>query len=75
MIPLNISNATDILVAPENWDSRNGVCQALAVIREDELIYSFWKPSWKERIKILFGKPIQLSIVSVNQPPVALEVL
>ena len=72
MRPLIPSNYSQILVAPSDWDHRDGECKSLAVIVQDNLVYSFWKPSWKEQLLILFGKPIQLTVMTYQHamPPV-----
>lgn len=33
---------------------------------------SCWKPDWKDRLRILFGKPIYLILWSPIQPPVSI---
>lgn len=33
-------------------------------------LISCWKPSWKDRLRILFGKPIYAGLLSPVQPPI-----
>ncbi len=33
-------------------------------------LLSCWKPSWKDRLRILFGKPIYAGLLSPMQPPI-----
>lgn len=74
MTPLNFPNST-IAAPPPNWDEdKYGKCSSLPILEQGGVIMSMWKPSFKERIKILFGGVIQLSIVSNQMLPVSLDV-
>jgi hypothetical protein len=60
---------------PENWDEKtHGPCQALPVLIEDGVYYSYWGFSWRQRLEILFGRPLRLAILGM-QPPVSLVVV
>lgn len=76
MTPINTINTTKILGAPNEWDaSKHGVCTGLPILEtEDPYMYSWWNLTFKERIKILFGKPVRLCVVGKSHPPVALQV-
>ncbi len=75
MKPITRSHTNKIFNKPVNWNSKNyGICDSLPVSDYQGVLYSYWKPSWKEKFKILFGYPIRLSIASSIQPPVFLDV-
>lgn len=65
--------ATVNLSAPPGWD-REEPCTGLWVNRTDGIFYSWWRPSWRERLRLLFGGDVRLAIVASGHPPVALEV-
>ena len=73
MEPIN-RNATRILGAPKDWDaSKNGPCVGLPIVDAHGHMYSYWRPSWRERARILFGSPVRLVIAGHSHPPVAIE--
>lgn len=37
------------------------------------MIITQWKPTWVDRLRILFGKPIRVSVVGNIQPTLALD--
>jgi hypothetical protein len=75
MIPIITAHTNKILSAPENWDeNKHGVCAKLPITFHDDVMYSYHKPSWKERLQILFGKPVRLCVASGIHPPVALDI-
>ena len=64
-----------ILGAPQGWDaSARGPCIGLPVYRGEGEIISCWAPSWREKLRLLFGQRVWMTIISGSQPPVALEV-
>lgn len=66
--------ATGVYGAPADWDeTKHGPCVGLPVLVDAPYIYSYWKLSWKERIRALWGHPIRLCVVGA-QPAVAIEV-
>ena len=72
--PINNEYTNKVLGAPENWDSeKDGECIGLPVQCDEECYYSWWAVDWKNRLKILFGKPVRLTIFSVSHPPVSLD--
>lgn len=68
-----------VLGAPKGWNKKDsGECSDLAVLRyrldDGSTVYaSCWKPSFVDRIAILFGAGIWLHVISVGHPPVAIE--
>lgn len=75
MNPINPGPRAVVLGAPADWrEDVNGPCIGLPVIRDYGLQYSYWSLTWKERISVLFGRPIRLCVRSTSHPPVWLEV-
>lgn len=76
MRPILFKGFQTTLGAPANWDEdKFGKCEGLAIRREHGCIYSCWKPSLKERVKLILGQPITMIVNSpVTQPPIALDV-
>lgn len=65
------------LKAPLNWNEEQyGPCAPLNVhIDADNACYiSRWRPSFGDRIRLLFGRPVQVTLAGM-QPPIIVEVL
>ena len=76
MTPVVTANTTTVLGAPINWDSsKHGPCMGLPIVKTDDCYFSYWQPSWKERLSVLFGKPVRLAVFSHGHPPVGLDTL
>lgn len=79
MEPTKINGSTRSLSAPEGWnDEQHGECQVLP-IRDAKsnglhVLQSAWQPSTEEIALICAGRPVILSVWSVNHPPVSLSV-
>jgi hypothetical protein len=74
MKPVVMPHSNRIFKAPVTWDKeKHGECLDLPVSDYGGVLYSYHKPSWKERLLILFGRPIRLCIASSIQPPIALD--
>jgi hypothetical protein len=78
MKPQNIESMTRNLGKPQNWDDSKGVCESLP-IRDTEtlqgnVMVSKWKPTWRERLQLLFGTSIYLGVCGTTHPPVNLKV-
>lgn len=75
MQPTSFIGQTHVLGKPRGWDEKTqGKCEGLPVVITDDGIYSRWKLSFIDRIKVLFGTPITLVVNSGSMPPVALQV-
>lgn len=73
MKPIKFAEANRNWQPPENWD-RPGRCGTLwAQVTDDGRSISCWRPTIREILRLLFGKPIKLTVVG-RQPPVALEI-
>lgn len=76
MKPIRMPHTTRTLGAPNDWDEkRNGVCVGLPITDSNGVMLSYWKPSWKQRLLILAGRPIRLGVFGASHPPVSLDVL
>lgn len=74
MIPIEQKHTTHYFKAPADWDSNTqGECKILPVSMFEGVMYSYWKPSLKQKLQILFGYPIRLCMVGEVHPPVALD--
>jgi len=75
MTPLLTKHTTNVLGAPNGWDAdKKGPCLGLPVAKLHGNYYSYWKPTLKERFKIIIGKPITLVVSCESHPPVAMEI-
>lgn len=76
MTPTSNELTTVTLGAPSNWDAdKLGPCNGLPVCRQDGEFYSYWRTTWRERLAILFGRPVRLCVVGAGHPPVHLDTL
>ncbi len=74
MTPIKMPHNNRKFISPNNWDEgKYGSCSELWVTESEGILYSYWKPNFKQRIMILFGKPIRLCICGNIQPPVGLD--
>lgn len=61
-----------VYTQPYEWNDKiHGECVNLNVHQHEGFIMSWWKPSFKERIKILFGKSIKITLLTKIQPPIS----
>lgn len=76
MKPETFKGYTAVLGAPPRWEKEKyGPCLGLPVRQRDLIVTSCWRPSWWERIALLFGARVFLNVASgITQPPVSLEV-
>lgn len=70
-------HTNDLLGAPSNWDApKHGPCLGLPVLIENDnglkSFYSYWQTTWRERLAILFGRPVRLVVIG-NHPPVHID--
>jgi hypothetical protein len=74
--PFRHPRATVNLTKPVDWnEAERGTCGSLPARYDaiDENFYSYWLTSWRERLAILFGRPIRLVVASAAHPPVCLD--
>lgn len=59
---------------PKDWDeSRFGPCESLPVVEGDGIFYSYWETTWRDRVAILFGRPVRLCLTGRVHPPVMID--
>ena len=66
-----------VLGKPRDWDDSNGECVGLPVHRTPDgtTCVSCWRPTFLERLKLLFGGDIWLHVLSGrSQPPVTIVI-
>lgn len=77
MHPLNFKEANRIMNKPVDWDEATmGPCVGLPVLYDADhfQITSLWGLSLKERLLVLIGRPVVLTIIGLAQPPVSLGI-
>lgn len=75
MTPIRNKFTNHVLGAPVNWDeAKYGPCVGLPICAaDDNYNYSYWSLSWRERLQVLFGRPVRLCVLSAGHPPVMLD--
>ena len=67
MKPVQFKESTKVLTAPDGMPN----CATLDVWCDGKQCISKWKPSFRDRVKILFGASLWLGVMSgKTQPPV-----
>lgn len=74
MRPINFIGATGKFTAPAQWQTERPLCDDLHVMTEDGVHYSVWRPSWRQRLGLLFGRCVVLGIMSREHPPVSIGI-
>jgi hypothetical protein len=60
---------------PRDWDEKRfGPCESLPVVKGDGIFFSYWKPTWRERVRLAFGANVRLCISGSSHPPVMLDI-
>ena len=77
MKPIRTENTTSVLGKLSDWDEHmRGPCGGLPICRTaDGEMFSWWRPSFRERLALLFGGNVRLCVVGGLHPPVALQIL
>lgn len=76
MTPFRHPTTNTTLEAPDDWDvEANGECIGLPITQSGSTMFSFWRPTWRERLRLLFGGHIRLGVVGRGHPPVSLDTL
>jgi hypothetical protein len=74
MEPVRTKNTTRVLGAPRGWDEeKNGTCGGLPITDGAGVMFSEWRPSWRERLRIAFGGRVRLAVFGGGHPPVAVD--
>jgi hypothetical protein len=70
--PINFGTSNTLLTKPNSMTDAE--CKSLSVFTDGEQCVSCWKPSFRERLSILFYGRIWLSVLSGStQPPVRIK--
>lgn len=59
---------------PKDWDDSAAECVTLPAYYDGTCFYSWYAVSWRDRLRILFGRPIRLVVFGRTHPPVSVEV-
>jgi hypothetical protein len=51
----------------------HGECEGLPIAVNDNVMFSYWRPSPVEVLRILRGKPIRLGVFGTGHPPVSID--
>ncbi len=74
MKPIVRPHTTRSLISPAGWDiNRYGLCVELPISDQDGIMYSYWQPTFRQKLLILFGQCIRLSVIGTTHPPVAID--
>lgn len=74
MTPIRHPQTTRTLGAPADWDEGlHGPCVGLPITDSGGVMYSYWRPTWPDRLRVLVGSPVRLSVVGKTHPPVMLD--
>jgi len=66
---------TTRVLGPSGWDASCGSpCGSLCIMDVGGVMYSFWKPSLREKILILLGRSVKLGVVGDPHPSVSLGI-
>jgi hypothetical protein len=76
MLPFRHPACTAVLGQPRNWDeTEHGKCEGLPVAAAHGVTFSYWRPSFKERLDIALGGHIRLGVFGTGHPPVSIDTL
>ena len=67
MKPVDFKESNKTLTKPKGMTDAE--CQSLHVFSDGAQVISQWKPHWRDRLRLLFGKPIWLSVWSGETAP------
>ena len=74
MKPISLPHTSRVLGAPPFWNEAvDGKCVGLPVSDGDGFIASYWRTSLREKLAILFGRPIRVCIHGYTTYPLTLD--
>ena len=73
MKPVHIKGKTQDPATDKRWNPKLAPL-TLPVEHDGGSVITYWKGTFMERVKILFGAPISVCILERVQPPISLEV-
>jgi hypothetical protein len=71
MIPVDFTQSNTTLTKPTNMTDEE--CSSLRVYNDGEKFISCWRPSWRERLSVLFFGKVWIWIFGQGHPPVYVE--
>jgi hypothetical protein len=74
MKPIDFPQSDKLLTKPPSMTDEE--CSPLPVhcSSTHNAMISCWRPTWRERLAIFFGKPVWLWVIGHGHPPVSVEV-
>lgn len=72
MKPTRTATTTVVLGAPSSWN-QDAECADLPLALAGDTMFSYWRPSWREWLAVLFGRPVRLGVFGSAHPPVSLD--
>ena len=74
MKPISLPHTTRVLGAPPFWDEEtDGPIVGLPISDGDGFIASYWRLTWKERLRVLFGRPVRVCVHGHTTYPISLD--
>lgn len=75
MRPIRFPQQNMVISKPKKYDeSKYGPCPDLLIYNDGNISVTGWRLTWKERIKMIFGNPMWIILISGNsQPPMQLQ--
>lgn len=63
-----------VLGEPADWNEEvDGVCEGLPITQSGSAMFSYWRPGWRERLALIFGRSLRLGVFGRGHPPVSLD--
>jgi len=70
----NLTNT--VLGAPDGWDEiADGECVDLPIAQAHGVMFSYWRPTLLDRLRVAFGGHIRLGVFGERHPPVSIDTL
>lgn len=74
MIPTPTDSTNLLFKVLPDWDENTlGECITIPVSHYDGIYYSYWQPTFLERLKILFGGHVRVCICADFHPSIAVD--
>jgi hypothetical protein len=74
MRPIEFRHANHVLNKPPEMTDEECAPLHVHVSHHDNAMISCWRPTWRERFAIFFGRPVWLWVMGRAHPPVSIEV-
>lgn len=73
MNPIDFPDSNLNLTKPR--DMTDDECKSMMVFCTPEVMVSCWRLTWMDRLRVLFGRHVWLTVVGKRHPPVAMSTL